>query len=377
MAETRRLLRLQHKSYRTERTYLGWVKRFLDFARTEEIAGRNSAKVTGGVDRQGATGGVGTAPPAGSAVRASGVSCAASAGAPRTTSPALPTSGPGPVYIRQTTLVGFLSFLAVELKVSAATQQQAFNALLFLFRHVLRRDVEGLAQTIRARRTARLPVVLTAQEVHKLLDGLSGRHRLMLRLIYGAGLRLHECLELRIQDLDFESEILTVRRGKGQKDRRTLLPPVLHGELRRHLDRVRALYDEDRRQSLPGVPLPDALERKYPGAAREWSWFWVFPAPRHAIDPRTGRTYRFHAGATSLQKAVQSAVRELGFTKRATVHSLRHSFATHLVEAGYDIRTIQELLGHSHLETTMIYTHVAQRNRTGVVSPLQRLDGGS
>ena len=313
--EACRLLRLQHKSYRTEGTYLGWIRRFLAFPPTARSARIDASCVT-----------------------------------------------------------HYLTFLSVERRVSSSTQQQAFNALLFFFRSVLNQSIEGLSSTVRAPRTARLPVVLSQDEVAGLIGRLSGQFRLMVQLIYAACLRLHECLELRVQDVDFEAEALTVRRGKGQKDRRALFPPALHKAMRNHLRFVRSAYEEDRRAALPGVPLPDALEHKYPNASTEWPWYWIFPSGRHAIDPRTNKVYRYHVYPTTLQKKVHRAVRELGLTKRATVHSLRHSFATHLIEAGYDIRTIQELLGHSHLETTMIYTHVAQRNKAGVVSPLERLN---
>jgi integron integrase len=316
IAEARQLLRLQHKSYRTEQTYLGWIRRFLGF--TQQVA---------------------------------------------------------PTKIDQTHLRRYLSFLAVQRRVSAATQQQAFNALLFLFRYVLQAPIEGLAETIKAHRPRRLPVVLAADEVQRLLDRLPEPYRLMAEIIYAAGLRLHECLQLRVQDLDFQGQIITVRSGKREKDRTSLFPPVLHDEMRRHLRQVRLLYDEDRREKRPGVPLPYALERKYPSAQFEWAWYWVFPSQRLCIDPRSNKMYRYHLYPTTLQRHVHNAVRKLNMTKRATVHSLRHSFATHLIEAGYDIRTIQDLLGHSHVQTTMIYTHVATRNKAGVVSPIERLQG--
>ncbi len=315
IAEAQRLLRLQHKSYRTEQTYLGWIRRFLGFMKQ--------------VDQ---------------------------------------------TDIDQTHLRRHLTFLAVQRRVSAATQQQAFNALLFLFRYILQVPIEGLAETIRARRPQRLPVVLAADEIQRLLDQLPRPYRLMAEIIYAAGLRLHECLQLRIQDLDFQGQIITVRSGKGDKDRTSLFPPILYDEMRRHLQQLRLLYDADRREGRPGVPLPYALERKYPAAQFEWAWYWVFPSQRLCIDPRSNKIYRYHLYPTTLQKNVHKAVRALNIAKRATVHSLRHSFATHLIEAGYDIRTIQDLLGHSNVQTTMIYTHVATRNKAGVVSPIERLN---
>jgi integron integrase len=268
----------------------------------------------------------------------------------------------------------FLSYLAVEGEVSASTQRQAFNALLFLFRYVLRKPIEGLASTIRARRPKRLPVVMTQDEVRRLLSHLHGRYQVMAKLIYAAGLRLHECLELRVQDLDLGAEKLTVRSGKGRKDRVTLLPPILHDDIRRLLKTVRALYDDDRRLDRVGVPLPGALGRKLPEAGKRWEWYWIFPADRITVEPRSGQPCRYHIYPTTLQKHFSQAAAAAGIEKRVTVHSLRHSFATHLIEAGYDIRTIQELLGHSHVQTTMIYTHVAGKNKRGVVSPLERLD---
>ena len=194
----------------------------------------------------------------------------------------------------------------------------------------------------------------------------------MTQLIYAAGLRLQECLELRVQDLDFNGERLIVRRGRGQKDRVGLFPRGLHAQMRRRLDAVRRLYDEDQRLRRPGVSLPEALERKYTAASHQWGWYWVFPSDRLAVDPRSGRSRRYHVLASTLQKHVRRAVGQLELTG-VTVHSLRHTFATHMIEAGCDIRTVQELLGHSNLQTTMIYAHVVERNKLGVESPFERL----
>jgi integron integrase len=261
----------------------------------------------------------------------------------------------------------------VERKVAAATQKQAFNALLFLYRRVLGREVLGLETVIPSHIPRRLPVVLTKEEIRDVFRHLSGVHRLIAAVIYGGGLRLEECLCLRVKDVDFARNCLVIHAGKGDKDRETVLPERLACELQRHLLRVRALYDRDRRRALAGVWLPEALARKYAGAGKEWAWFWLFPSSKLSIDPESGIVRRFHLYPTTLQKAFQRAVARAGLVKRATVHTLRHSFATHLVEKGYDIRTIQELLGHADVSTTMIYTHVATKNKLGVASPLDSL----
>jgi integron integrase len=267
----------------------------------------------------------------------------------------------------------YLSFLAVERKVAAATQRLAFNALLFLFRNVIGNQISDLSTVVPSRRPQKLPVVLTGNELTKVFGKLNGPLRLMAALIYGGGLRLQECLSLRIKDIDFERACLVIRAGKGAKDRETVLAASLVAELNRHLKEVRSLYDRDRRANMPGVPLPDALAAKFPSAGTEWKWFWVFPSPSLTIDPRTRAVVRHHIYPTTLQKAFRDAVKASGITKQATVHTLRHSFATHLVEKGYDIRTIQELLGHADVSTTMIYTHVATRNKLGVASPIDSL----
>ncbi|RMG04646.1 MAG: integron integrase, partial [Nitrospirae bacterium] len=216
----------------------------------------------------------------------------------------------------------------------------------------------------------RLPVVLSKKEIQSIFDNLKGTHRLMAMLIYGCGLRLQECLNLRIKDIDLEKNLVIVRAGKGDKDRRTILPDTLKDALLQHISEIRRLYDEDRARGLPGVYLPGALERKYPNAGKEWAWFWLFPSKSLSVDPRTNTVRRHHIHAGTLQKAFKEAVRKAEIEKSASVHTLRHSFATHLLEDGYDIRTVQELLGHKSLNTTMIYTHVAKRNILGVKSPL-------
>ena len=264
----------------------------------------------------------------------------------------------------------FIADLATRGKVSPSTQNQALSALLFLYRDVYRRSFPWLADLIRAPRPRRLPLVLTREEVSLLLSEVTGVHWLMAGLLYGAGLRLTECVRLRVKDVDFQASEILVRDGKGRKDRRTVLPKKLGGPLQAHLERVRALHESDLRHGLGTVALPDALARKAPNASREWAWQWVFPARRHYIDRTTGERRRHHCHESTLQRAVKTAALGAGLAKRATCHTLRHSFATHLLEAGYDIRTIQELLGHRDLQTTMIYTHVLNKGGQGVQSPL-------
>ncbi len=317
--EARKSLRLANRAYKTERSYMGWIRRFLQYIQSRSKAG---------VFRS---------------------------------------------AIGQEEVKNYLTYLAVERRVATATQQQAFNALLFFFRRVLSLEISGMAETIRAQKPKRLPVVLTPDEISSIFAVLPEPYRLMAMIIYGGGLRLSECMALRIRDLDFQEESITIRGGKGDKDRKTLFPQQIHERTRTWMEETRRLFDEDRREGRPGVPLPHALARKYPAAAKEWSWSWLFPSPRLGIDPRGGGIYRFHLYPSTLQKKIARAVREGGIVKHATVHSLRHSFATHLIEEGYDVRTVQELLGHSNLNTTMIYTHVAVRNRRGVISPLSRL----
>ncbi len=278
-----------------------------------------------------------------------------------------------PAGITQEDLKQYLSYLAVERKVSASTQQQAFNALLFLFRYVLNKQIEGIAESIRSRVRKRLPVVLDQDEIVQIFQNLQDPFRLISRLIYGGDLRLNECLSLRIKDLNFKESLLTVRSGKGDKDHVTLLPSSLHPDLKNHLKSVRVLYDDDRRNIVAGVPLPTALERKYPGAGTEWTWFWLFPSGRLSVDPYSDKIRRYHLYTSTLQRRFKTALHKTGIAKTASIHTLRHSFATHLIESGYDIRTVQELLGHSHVRTTMIYTHVARSNKLGVISPLEKL----
>jgi len=307
-----RMLRLKQLSHNTERTYLTWLRSFYKFLN-------------------------GT-PPA-----------------------ALETA-----HIKQ-----YLTYLAAERRVAASTQNQAFNALLFFYRHILGKDVGDISDTVRARRKRRLPVVLTKNEVERLLSHIpEGVNRLMTQLLYGCGLRLRECVKLRIQNIDFERLRLTIRAGKGDKDRETILPESIIPQLEAQLEKSHLLFEKDRNQDIPGVELPNALERKLPNAGKEWGWQWVFPSHKLSTDPRSGIERRHHVHPSNLQRHVKRATTKARITKRVTVHTLRHSFATHLLENGYDIRTIQELLGHSSVRTTMIYTHVAGKNLMGVKSPL-------
>ncbi|MGA7824815.1 MAG: integron integrase [Steroidobacteraceae bacterium] len=268
----------------------------------------------------------------------------------------------------------FLTHLAVHRKVSAATQNQAMQALLFLYRHVLGVELPWLEGITRASQPQRLPVVLTRGEVQTLLVELRGTAWLVASLLYGSGLRLSEGLRLRVKDLALERGELIVRESKGGKDRVTTLPAALETPLRAHLARLRAWFEEERRRGRPGVSLPFALARKYPDAGTQWGWQYLFPAASLCRDPYTGQTVRHHLHEKVIQRAVQGAVRKAGLTRPASCHTLRHCFATHLLEDGYDIRTVQELLGHSDLKTTMVYTHVMAKGARGVRSPLDRRD---
>lgn len=264
----------------------------------------------------------------------------------------------------------FLTHLAVEGRVSASTQNQALSALLFLYRKVLEMDFPDLEAVTRARNPQRMPVVLTVDECKQLLLQLEGQWWLLASLLYGTGMRLMEGVRLRVQDVDFSRREIVVRRGKGNKDRVTMLPETLIGPLQTHLEKARAIHQEDLKRGFGDVYLPFALDRKYPNAGREWMWQYVFPSYKLSVDPRSGVTRRHHVDEKGLQRAMKKAVRDCGINKRATPHTLRHSFATHLLERGQDIRTVQELLGHKDVSTTMIYTHVLNRGGRGVRSPL-------
>lgn len=278
-----------------------------------------------------------------------------------------------PATLGASDIAAFLTWLATKRQVSASTQNQALAALLFLYEHVLHKPIGDVEHVVRAKRPVRLPVVLSRGEVAAVLSHLEGTMWIIAMLLYGAGLRLEECLQLRVKDLDFDRLQIIVRRGKGQKDRMTMLPAVLIDPLRQHLADVRLLHATDLSEGGGRVVLPDALERKYPNAAREWAWQFVFPASRICTDPRWGPPSRFHLHESAVQKAVAGAVRRSGIANRVGPHTFRHCFATHLLESGYDIRTVQELLGHKDVTTTMVYTHVLNRGALGVKSPADLL----
>ncbi len=277
-----------------------------------------------------------------------------------------------PKDLGQSEVEAFLTGLAVNGKVAASTQNQALAALLFLYREVLGIELPWMDDIRRAKRPQRLPVVLDRTETIALLDQLDGVTGLMANLLYGSGLRLMECVRLRVKDVDFARHEITVRQGKGAKDRRTMLPSSVVDALQVQLEHARRVHNRDLAAGFGAVWLPDALARKYPNAARTWAWQYVFPASERSVDPRGGMERRHHLDEGVLQRAVKIAVHRAGIAKPATCHTLRHSFATHLLEAGHDIRTIQELLGHKDVSTTQIYTHVLNRGGKGVLSPLDR-----
>jgi integron integrase len=266
----------------------------------------------------------------------------------------------------------FLSHLAVDGQVSASTQNQALSALIFLYRHVLHQELDGRIDAIRAKRPQYLPTVLTPEEVKAILTQMTGVHRLIVQILYGSGLRQTECLELRIKDLDFGQQQIIVRSGKGGKDRVTPMPQSLIAPLQEHLQIVQRLHAQDRSRGHGQVPLPHAFAKKHPNAGWDWRWQYVFPAFGVKKDDRHNFAYRHPLHPSGVQKALNQAVRATKITKRVSCHTFRHSFATHLLQNGYDIRTVQELLGHTDVKTTMIYTHVLNRGGRGVVSPLDR-----
>ncbi len=304
-------LRVKHYSIRTEKTYLDWIRRYILFHGKRHPAEMGEAEIA-----------------------------------------------------------AFLSHLAIEGRVAASTQNQALSALLFLYGQVLERKLEYIAGVERVSRPPRLPVVFTRAEARAVLANIKGDYRLMVHLLYGSGLRLLECLRLRVKDVDFGYRQITVREGKGMRERVTLLPERLGRPLQAHLARVKQLHAQDLARGGGAVHLPAALHRKYPKAAREWAWQYVFPAEKVTVDPRSGEKRRHHVGEKNLQNAVKQAIRAAGIAKAASCHTFRHSFATHLLESGYDIRTVQELLGHKDISTTMIYTHVCNKPGLSIRSPV-------
>ena len=304
--QVRQAIRTRHYSHMTEKAYVGWIKRFIFFHNKRHPAAMGEAEIG-----------------------------------------------------------RFLSSLATESHVSASSQNQALNALLFLYQEILCLKIGYIDGVIRAQRPKRLPVVLTKDEVRKILGGLNGTPWIMTMLLYGAGLRLMECCRLRVKDIDFSQNQIVVRAGKGNKDRHTMLPTAVKDVLHKHLQDVKRLHDEDLQKGLGRVVLPNALDRKYQTADKEWGWQWVFPATSHYTDQVTGEKRRHHLHESVLQKAVKDARLKAGIAKPAGPHTMRHSFATHLLEDGYDIRTVQELLGHNDVSTTMVYTHILNRGGKG------------
>jgi integron integrase len=308
--QMRDVIRAKHYSYRTEATYLDWVRRFILFHQKRHP------------DQMGAP-----------------------------------------------EIQAFLTHLAAQRKVAASTQNQALSAILFLYREVLHKEIEPVLLST-AKRPERLPTVLTRAETLQVIGQLNGLHKLMAQILYGSGLRLMECIRLRIKDIDFDYKTITVRDGKGEKDRVTPLPESVVPDLKRQIERARLLHEEDLAAGCGEVYLPNALSLKYPNAARELNWQYIFPAPKRSLDPRGEVERRHHLDSSGLQRAVKRAAQNAGIRKRVSCHTLRHSFATHLLQNGYDIRTVQELLGHKDVRTTMIYTHVLQRGGLAVRSPL-------
>lgn len=315
----REILRIKHYAYSTERTYIDWFKRF--HAYLTDIKKKDW-------ETQGAD---------------------------------------------ETDVRDFLSHLAIKQRVSSSTQNQAFNALLFLFREVLKIDLHDLSKAVRAKRGPKLPAVLTQNEVRSVLEHLNGRELLIVHILYGTGMRLMEVARLRVQDIDFGTNSIIVRASKGDKDRMTVLPDAVKNQLKEHLAATEKIHEQDLAKGFGEVYMPEALDRKYMNAAREWRWQYVFPSATLSVDPRSGKVRRHHISPSSIQKIVADAVRKAGIPKHATVHTLRHSFATHLLMNGVNIREVQELLGHKNVETTMIYTHVLRNMSKAPMSPLDVL----
>ncbi|MEI6972564.1 MAG: integron integrase [bacterium] len=310
----RREIRLRHYSIRTEHTYTEWVRRFMNYHSSQHPAMLGAPEIN-----------------------------------------------------------GFLSHLATDANVAASTQNQACCAIIFFYKHVIGRDVGALGDVVYSKRPARLPVVLTTEETQRILARVDGTRGLMLRLLYGTGMRIIEVIRLRVKDIDFENGVIVIRDGKGEKDRTVMLPPSLVPAIKAHIERVRSLHQQDLAAGFGSVFLPYALERKYPNAAKEWCWQYVFPSTALSVDPRSGITRRHHIFESVLQKAIKTATAESGISKAVHAHTFRHSFATHMLQGGADIRTVQELLGHNDLNTTAIYTHILKIGPLGARSPLERL----
>jgi integron integrase len=274
-----------------------------------------------------------------------------------------------PSEMGENEISAFLTYLAVKRKVAASTQNQALSAIVFLYREVIQRDLGEFENLVRAKRPSRLPVVFTPKEMKNILIQLEGNNWLMGHLLYGAGLRIMECVRLRVKDVDFDYKQVIIRNGKGNVDRITMLPNIITDNLKLHLEKVKLIHDRDLKEGFGAVYMPYALERKYKNANRSWAWQYIFPASRRSVDPRAGIERRHHISETVIQRAIKTAIRNAGIVKAGSCHTLRHSFATHLLESGYDIRTVQELLGHKDVSTTMIYTHVLNRGGKGVKSP--------
>lgn len=312
--QLRELLKKKHYSYKTEQSYVQWVKRYISFNNKRHPKDMGEQEIT-----------------------------------------------------------QFLSHLAVKENVSASTQNQALCAIVFLYRHVLNKELGKFSKIVRAKRPKRLPVVLTRKEVKEILENISGASWLVVSLLYGSGLRLNECLKLRVKDVDFAHNQIIIRSGKGEKERRTFLPNNVITSLRQHLIKVKEIHERDLEAGYGKVYLPYTIERKYPDPAKEWDWQYIFTANSISTDPRTGIRRRHHLGEWAVQRAIRYAKLKIGITKSISAHTFRHSFATHLLENGYDIRTIQELLGHKNVKTTMIYTHVLKNGGHYIKSPMDML----
>ncbi len=312
--QVRRAVRVRHYSIRTEKTYVDWIRRFILFHKKRHPKDMAAKEIN-----------------------------------------------------------EYLSYLATDRNVAASTQGQALSAIVFLYRHVLGRDVGDLGDIVRAKRPVRIPVVLSADEVERILAQVTGTKALMLQLLYGTGMRIIELVRLRVKDIDFDGNSITIRRGKGAKDRQAILPPSLIPELHEHLIKAKALHEKDLAEGFGTVFLPHALDKKYPNANKEWGWQYVFPSSRFSVDPRSGRRQRHHVFESVLQKTIKRATVLAGINKTVHAHTFRHSFATELLLNGQDIRTVQELLGHKNVNTTQIYTHVLKTGPLGVHSPLERI----